>query len=61
MAEQFRNPNECVCGYVGEDAGDLAAHIATQAVNGDRDHGHKWITGYGGVTAKKPSASGGEA
>jgi hypothetical protein len=51
-----KNPNECVCGYVGEDRADLETHIAAQAVDGDRDHGHRWIIGYGGVTAKKPSA-----
>jgi len=53
-----RNPNECVCGYVGEDRADLETHIGVKAAAGERDHGHKWITGSGGVTAKKPTASG---
>jgi hypothetical protein len=58
MADQFRNPNECVCGFVGQDAADLETHIGAEAAQGDREHGHKWITGSGGIVAPKPAAGG---
>jgi len=60
MATEFKNPHECVCGFVGEAAADLETHIGAEAARGDRQHGHKWITGSGGIVAKKPATAGGE-